>query len=153
MQLATESAENLYVPKVRDLMTEEVFSLNPEDNLEFLEDSMKWRRIRHVPVVNESDEVVGLITHRDFLRLAISDIAEIPQEDKKRLYKKILAKEVMTKNIACVEPDTDLITASKILNENKYGCLLVTHKSKLVGILTEADFVQSFIKWDVKFLS
>lgn len=150
---AQKSVENLYTPRVRDLMTEDVFSLYPEDNLQFLDDAMKWKRIRHIPVISQEGEVLGILTHRDFLKVAVSELAQISVEDRQRLYKKITAEEIMNRNVACVSPDTSLIEASKLMVENKYGCLPVTLHGKLVGIITEADFVKSFTTWDVAFSS
>ena len=50
-----------------------------------------------------------------------------------------------------VHPDTPLSLAAELLITNKIGCLPVVENQKLVGILTEADFVKAFALWDAKF--
>lgn len=140
-----------YQPKVKDLMTNEVFTLFPDDDLQFLEDAMDWQRIRHVPVIDHETNLVGVLTQRDFLRLAISDLANISKEERMELYKSIKVEEVMTKSPFTARPDMSLEQASEMMGEFKIGCLPVTENAKLVGILTESDFVKSFNKWNVSF--
>ena len=139
-------------PQVRDLMTSDVFTLYEDDNIKFLKDLMKWQRIRHVPVVNQDNVVVGLVTHRDFLKAAISRLAQVEEKDETSLYREIPVEEVMRKNVASVHPDTSLAKAAELMFTQKYGCLPVVEGGRLVGIITEADFVRSFYEWNVKFL-
>jgi CBS domain-containing membrane protein len=47
-----------------------------------------------------------------------------------------------------VSPDTDIREAAQIMFDNKYGCLPVTVGDRLVGILTEADFVRFLARGD-----
>ena len=146
------SASVGFEPCVRDLMSKEVFTLNSSDNLNLLEEFMKWKRIRHVPVVNEDNELVGLVTHRDFLRVAISQLAETDVEDIKSVYKEIPVSKIMNRNIFVVKPDCSLAEAASVMRKNKYGCLpVVNNNSKLVGIITEADFLKAFEEWDTVF--
>lgn len=48
--------------EVRDLMTEHVFTLQPNDDLEALYDLMDTHHVRHVPVVDRDGDLVGLVT-------------------------------------------------------------------------------------------
>jgi CBS domain-containing membrane protein len=52
--------------------------------------------------------------------------------------------EVMTSEVETADPDLPLSEAAKVMFENKFGCLPVLESSKLVGILTESDFVRFF---------
>jgi CBS domain-containing protein len=143
---------NSYQPKVKDLMTEEVFTLFPDDDLQFLEEALDWQRIRHVPVIDHNQKLVGVLTQRDFLRLAISDLANISKEERRALYKSIKVEDVMTKEPFTAKPEMSLEQASQMMGEFKIGCLPVTEDAKLVGILTESDFVKSFNNWNVSFV-
>ncbi|MFK8138093.1 MAG: CBS domain-containing protein [Bdellovibrionales bacterium] len=140
-------------PVVRDLMTTDVFVLNENDDLGFLDEAMAWQKIRHVPVVDTENKLKGLMTQRDFLRVAISDLAEIEPSEKSELYGRLQVKEIMTKEPSFVSPATSLEDASKIMFENKYGCLPVCDSGELIGIITESDFVKSFFEWEVEFKS
>lgn len=138
-------------PCVRDLMTPDPFTLLVDDNLKVLEELMEWRNIRHVPVVDQNGLLVGLVTHRDFLRLAISQLAEVKKSEVDKLYSEISIGRIMGKKVVSVSPETSLQEAAEIMTKNKYGCLPVTTGDQLVGIITEADFVKAFYDWDAFF--
>ncbi len=140
-----------FEPTVKDLMTPEPFTLCEDDNVRVLEELMAWRNIRHVPVVNQGGELVGLVTHRDFLGIAISQLAEIKKSEVDRLYEGIKIGSIMKKKVASVVPETPLHFAAEIMVKNKYGCLVVVNGSKVLGIITEADFVKAFFEWDARF--
>ena len=62
----------------RDLMTENPFTLSPSDSLTALYDMLDDKRIRHVPVVDDEGLFVGLVTHRDLARHALSATDKVP---------------------------------------------------------------------------
>lgn len=131
---------------VADLMTSDLFTLLEDDNITVADEMMKWRNIRHIPVVNDRFEIVGIITNRDILKISVSALAGISHRDQRTLHDKVKAKDVMQKKILTVPESTPLFTAAKLLTANKIGCLPIINKGKLVGIITEADFVKFFTK-------
>ncbi|MCC7405431.1 MAG: CBS domain-containing protein [Bdellovibrionales bacterium] len=139
-------------PQVKDLMTRDVFTLYEDDNIKFFKDLMKWQRIRHVPVVNQDNVVMGLVTHRDFLKAAISRLAEGEETNQALAYRNIPVSEVMRRNVTTVHSNTSLAKAAEIMFKQKYGCLPVVDEGRLVGIITEADFVRSYFEWNVSFV-
>ena len=128
--------------KVRDIMTAALFTLMETDDLDLTRQLMESERIRHIPIVNDVNELVGLLTQRDLLKISISSLAEIQSREQQELHRRIPLKEVMKSAITTVEPDEDLRTAGKMMLENKYGCLPVVENKKLLGIITEADFIK-----------
>ena len=145
------TANQEYIPTVEDLMTKEVFSLGLEDTFNMVDSMMKWRRIRHVPVVDEYGALAGLVTHRDFLKVAVSRLADADPVQIKQAYKNIKVKDIMQKDVVAVPPTLPVAEAAQLMHENKFGCLPVVSEGKLVGIITEADFVKAFFDWEVKF--
>lgn len=133
--------------KVKHLMTTDLFTLQEDDNLKTLDEVMGWRKIRHIPVVNYKKELVGLVTQRDFLNAAISQLAAVDEEEKTALYRSVQIKEVMRTNVSTVSPETSLKLAAKAMMDKKIGCLFVINESDLVGIITEADFVKAFYRF------
>lgn len=141
--------ESLRVPLVRDLMTTDLFTLSKDDNLKTLEDMMKWRAIRHIPVVDEEHHVVGLVTHRDLLKYSISGFANVEEEEKDAINRSIPVSSIMKTNIHSIPPDTSLQDAAKMMLKYKFGCLIIVENEKLAGIITEADFMKFFVERDV----
>ena len=54
----------------------------------------------------------------------------------------LVLKETMKTDVVTVTPDAPLAEAAKIMLERKIGCLVVVEGQKIVGILTESDFVK-----------
>jgi CBS domain-containing protein len=138
--LRTADLTALATPRVRDVMTSEVATLRPEDPLSVADDVMRLGRIRHLPVVDGEGVLRGLVTQRDLLRsalLARDDAAPGPRSHLERL----AVSEVMTREVAVADPEDSLRAAATVMLRRKFGCLPVVEDEKLVGIITEADFV------------
>lgn len=131
---------------VRDLMTTEVLAVAPGDTLATLRDLMYRRDIRHVPVVEGDRELVGLISQRDLLRNALIDQFDVPDFVQQAVLEQVRVRELMTTGIESIEPEADIREAAQTMFENKFGCLPVVEGTRLVGILTEADFLRLFAR-------
>jgi CBS domain-containing membrane protein len=131
--------------KVRDIMSIDLVTLKEGDDLGLAENVMRFGRIRHLPVVN-AGKLVGLVTHRDILRAQVSSLADLPLEERDQIKVSIPASEIMKKDVETIGPDETVLDAAKILKANKYGCLPVVNNRKLIGIITEADFIDLVIR-------
>ncbi len=131
---------------VRDLMTETVYTLSPKDDLVSLYDLMDSHRVRHVPIVDREGEVVGLVTHRDLFHGALGSLDELPLSVEREVLRRRRVRDIMQTEPDTIEADSTLVEAAQMLLENKVGCLLVVEGMRLVGILTEADFVRDFVE-------
>jgi CBS domain-containing membrane protein len=128
--------------KVKDIMSAEVFVLNSSQTLELVRSLMRIKHVRHVPIVDTDNTFVGLITHRDLLAQTISHLAEVNDDEQEYLDRHIHIMHIMKTDILAVDPEMDICTALGKLLANKYGCLPVVEDGKLVGIVTEADFLK-----------
>jgi CBS domain-containing membrane protein len=125
--------------KVAQIMSRDVVTLGADDPIVAAEELMGLRRFRHLPVVEGRDILVGLVTHKDLLRASLNSGPRVEQLLQKA---RMLVREMMRKKVVTVTPDTPLTEAARLMVEHKYGCLPVVEGSKLVGILTEADFLK-----------
>jgi CBS domain-containing membrane protein len=132
--------------QVRDLMTDTVFTLRPQDDLAALYDLMDARHIRHVPIVDRERDLVGLVTHRDLSRSALGPQEDAPLSLQREMLRRRKVREIMATEVDTIEPDEDLRVAAQMLIENKIGCLPVVEGTHLVGILTESDFVRHYVQ-------
>ncbi len=114
---------------VRDVMTSKVFTVGPDESIGVLQDLMKKKRIRHVPVVDTSGALLGVVSQRDVLQQALF-------QDNDRV------SDIMAWKLETIDVDALLAEAAQVMLKNKYGCLPVVEEGVLVGILTEADFVK-----------
>ena len=131
---------------VRDLMTQDPFTLGPKADLAEVSDLMDTKRIRHLPVVTENRELLGLISHRDLLKSVLHEgELELPVSEQRKAMREYTVDQVMIATPESVNPDDDIQSAGEMMLENKFGCLPVVEENILVGILTEADFVRYLI--------
>ena len=131
---------------VRDIMSSPVFAVGHTDNLKVVEEVMEWKHVRHLPVVNDDGHLVGLITHRDLLRACVSSVADIPRQEQDQLLRGIPVRQMMQSEVLTVAPDSDVTAAARTMLERKIGCLPVVEDGRLVGILTEADFLRYLLE-------
>ena len=128
--------------KIKDIMTSEVFVLHATQTLELVRSLMRIKHVRHVPIVDPDNTFVGLMTHRDLLAQTISHLAEVDDEEQEYLDRHIHIMNIMKTDVTTVDPEMDVCSAITMLLEHKYGCLPVVTDGKLVGIVTEADFMK-----------
>ena len=60
---------------ISEIMTSDVITLNPKDNLESAERLFKSKKIRHIPVVN-GKEIIGMLSYTDLLRISFADATD-----------------------------------------------------------------------------
>jgi len=128
--------------KIRELMTSPVYSLRETDTLQNARALMDQKRIRHVPITSGDDTFRGLLTNRDVLANTISHLAGIDPDTQNEIDAGIPLKEIMRTDVRTVSSEDTVKEAAFILYRNKYGCLPVVDDGKLVGIVTEADFLR-----------
>lgn len=129
--------------KVSDLMTKELFTLRRNDSLKAARSIMDLKRIRHIPIVSGDEIFEGLLTHRDLLSATISKLADIDSSTQGEIDAGIPVGEIMNSDVRTTTPSTPLKECAYLLLNHKYGCLpVIEDGSKLVGIITEADFLK-----------
>jgi len=132
--------------KIRELMTAPVYSLRETDTLQSARVLMEKKRIRHVPITSSDTRFLGLITNRDVLANTVSHLANIDPATQNEIDAGIPLQEIMRTDVHILSPEQTVREAAHILYHHKYGCLPVVENEKLVGIVTEADFLQLTIQ-------
>jgi len=127
---------------VRDIMTSDVTTLKRNEKLTIADDVMQLGRIRHLPVLDDDGEqVVGIVSQRDLFRGALAQALGYGQHARRKILDTLLVKDVMTTEVVTTTPETPLAEAARVLMERKIGSLPVVKDGRLVGIITEGDFV------------
>jgi len=128
--------------KVRDLMTADPTTLKRNDKLTLADDIMRLGRVRHLPVVDDDGEIlVGIVTQRDLFRDALAQALGYGKHAQRKILDTLSVKDVTATDVVTTSPETSLVEAARRLTERKIGCLPVVDNGRLVGILTEGDFV------------
>jgi len=119
---------------VGQFMTTDLFTVQPDDLIDLAASVMDWRHIRHVPVEDDKGHLLGLITHRQLIRLLT---------ERKKKTEEITVRQIMLSDPIAVSPSTTSLEAIEIMRSKRVGCLLVTEEDRLVGIVTSFDFLQA----------
>lgn len=115
---------------VGDLMTTALVTLKEGDSIEVADTEMKLGMMRHIPVVDERQHLVGILSARDVLAALA------------RGKKSVAVGEFMTRQVVTVTPETPAREAVELLIDNRFGSLPVLgDEGELVGIVTETDFL------------
>jgi CBS domain-containing protein len=121
---------------VGQFMSTDLFTVKPEDLIDFAASVMDWRHIRHVPVEDGDGRLVGLVTHRGVLRVISNGNRSAQPEP-------VTVRDVMVVNPVTVSPSTSSLEAIEIMRSHRVGCLPVVEGDQLVGIVTSYDFLEA----------
>ena len=127
--------------KVKELMAENVETLDLNDTLSLADDVMEMNRIRHLPIMEEG-LLAGIVSPRDLFHAGLSTAMGFGSKAKKEYMNAILIKEVMTNDVITIGPEADVKEAARIMLEHRIGCLPVVDSGKLVGLISESDLVR-----------
>lgn len=127
---------------VKHLMTSPVVSLFAEQTLPLAEDIMAFKHVRHLPVIDEGGHLLGLVSHRDLLRAQISSLVGLTEVQRRARQEHVRVRDLMTRDIWTVTPETLASVAGQTMSEHRFGCLpVIDARSVLVGIITDRDFL------------
>ena len=130
---------------VKDVMSTRLVTLAADEAVSLAEQLMQAIDVRHLPVIAEGDQLIGVVSDRDLMKAAASSIAKLDEDDARAFKRTIPVKEIMSRDIRVVTPHTALQDAAKLMVNFKIGCLPVVEDGILVGILTETDLVKVLI--------
>ncbi len=144
---AKSDCERIAARPVSEIMSAKVAALSFDDNLLTVQGIFASVKFRHLPVVDEYGEIIGIISDRDFLRVVSPFFGTINEQNRD---KEIMAKKVgviMTRNPICATADTSITSAVRLMNGKKISCLPIVEKGslKLLGIVTWKDVVRVFV--------
>lgn len=115
---------------VEDFMHSAVIAVKESDPIRSAEFEMNVAAIRHMPVIDEKNHVIGVLSHRDVVRVLATGSRSTP------------VAEVMSRAVQTVRPSTLANEAASMMIEQKIGCLpVVNDAEEIVGIITTTDFL------------
>ena len=120
--------------KVEQFMSTDLTTVHPDEALDLVANLMVWERIRYVPVEDSENRLVGLVSYRHLLRVVAKGLVE-------GRGKPMPVSEVMQSQVLTVTPETSTLDAIRLMREHRIGCLPVVKEGRLVGVLTEHDFL------------
>ncbi|HEY6807430.1 MAG TPA: CBS domain-containing protein [Gemmatimonadales bacterium] len=142
---------------VRDVMTEGVFTIDPERTLTEAVAMMVQHDIRALPVVNEAGALVGMITHKELLKHLIPEYVQRAKSGAYRAPtkaqiekgasdpKQVLVKTVMARTVLCVAEDQTLSDVASLMSNKDVDRFPVAREGVVIGFLTRADLIRRLV--------
>lgn len=133
---------NITMP-VSEIMSKTLIVATPNMTLDKVKEIFDAHAFHHIPVV-EKGELKGIISRIDLFRVShCVDLfhSKSNEELNNRLFKSLLAEEVMSPNSVVVSPNDPISHAAALFHRNKFHALPVVDNGKLVGILTTYDLI------------
>ncbi|WP_010096158.1 acetoin utilization AcuB family protein [Ornithinibacillus scapharcae] len=127
---------------VEDIMNKHFITLKPSDSIEKAHQLLVENKIRHIPIVDEHHQVVGIISDRDVRDASPSIFSK--EEDHKILQKEIST--IMNTPVVTAHPLDFVEEVARIFYDREIACLPVVSHDKLVGIITEKDLLYTLIQ-------
>lgn len=124
------------VPRISvdDFMTTDVISLMENEPILIADELMRQGRFRHLPVVDEDGQLTGIVTHRDLLSAHLAPEGRSSVTD------------IVQRDVWTIGSGSSARNAARTLADHKFGCLPVTEKGKLIGLITEADILTLLVR-------
>ena len=120
------------------IMTTELITLLPTANLAEARELMHRNKIHHLPVVDDNNTLIGLVTLTNVLA-ATDSFLRVP--DNSIHPADVGVMDSMVTDVATVDEHASLRQAALFLEKHRIGCLPVVTDGMLKGIITETDFV------------
>ena len=143
MQFARRMTSPSQTLLVKHIMSTRVVSLFAEQSLPLAGDIMEFKHVRHLPVIDETNRLVGIVSDRDLLGAQISSLTKIGAADRREMLEHTSVAQVMTVDVWTAGAEMTAANAGRLLLEHRFSCLpVVDDAGQLIGIVTERDLVK-----------
>jgi len=130
-------------------MTNKLITIDESESLSTAYRTMQTNNIRHLPVLNRSSEVVGIISDRDLLRALKTQIIHQPGfkiEDAKFDPTEIVY-EYMSSPVKAFDKKTPIDQVVKTMIDDKISCYLISDDQDIVGIVSSENFLHFLLHY------
>ena len=130
---------------VQDVMQRGVVVVTPETRLSEVVRLLQRRGFRHLPVLDQG-KLVGIISDRDLKAAMLSAVMSRNDTETWAALDRLTAADVMMRAVVTIAPMFPVEEAARIMVTKKISALPVTEDGRLVGIVTETDVLDLFVR-------
>ena len=132
---------------MREKIQRNPVTIGPEASFYEARNLIHEKGVRHLPVVDKNNVLVGIVTDRDIREAAPSDATLLSVQELNYLLGKLKVSSFMTPKdkLITITPDTIIEEAVQLMHDHKIGCLPVLEGGKLYGLFTETDALDHLV--------
>ena len=131
---------------VKERMTLHPLTMDPTEPITKAHRYMKENNIRHLPIVDKNDKLVGLVSRETLMQAMPSSATTLSVWEMNYALSKVKTRDVMVRDVITVEENVSIEKAARIMAENKIGCLPVMRNGALAGIITDTDMLSTLME-------
>ncbi|MDP2970275.1 MAG: CBS and ACT domain-containing protein [Deltaproteobacteria bacterium] len=132
---------------MREKIRRNPITISPDANFFEARGLIHDKGVRHLPVIDKDNHLIGIVTDRDVREAAPSDATLLSVQELNYLLGKLKVSAFMTpkEKLITIHPDTLIEEAVKLMRDHKIGCLPVLDEGKLYGLFTETDALDHMV--------
>jgi acetoin utilization protein AcuB len=132
---------------MREKIQRNPVTISPDASFFQAQNLIHEKGVRHLPVVDKNNVLIGIVTDRDIRKVGPSEATLLSVQEINYLLGKLKVSNFMTpkEKLITITPDTLIEEAVQLMHDNKIGCLPVVEEGKLYGIFTETDVLDHFV--------
>lgn len=133
---------------VSEIMTTGVKTARADTPVKDIANTMCFNKISGLPIVDDNDNIVGIVSEKDLLTRMFPDMATIAAEGRPNFEEmekeysdtlSLVAGDIMTSTVSTVAPDMPIMKAASMMCVNKIRRIPVAENNKVVGIISIGD--------------
>jgi CBS domain-containing protein len=143
----------------KDVMTTAILTVTPDTDVAEIAQTLLDAHISAVPVIGEDGDLIGIVSEGDLIHRAEAEtrrrqswwlrLLATPEETSQQYLREFgrHARDVMTRDVITVEPDTPLTEIAAMLEKYHIKRVPVLERGKLVGIVSRANLLRGVATW------
>ncbi len=129
-----------------DVMTSNPRTIRDTDTIADAVEALQLADVRHLPVVNEQDELIGMLSDRDLGSLMRTFMENGDAERMVPALSQRLVSQMMSADVVCVDLDADVTSIAETMLEQRIGAVpVVDGEGAVVGIVSYVDILRSVV--------
>jgi len=131
---------------VKDQMTPHPITVMADSSILAAQRIMKENNVRHLPVLNKTGALVGLVTRTSLEQVRPSKLTTLSIYELSYQLDKITVRDAMVRKVVTVGEEVPIEQAARLMLEHKIGSLPVLRGERLVGIITDTDLMRTMLE-------
>lgn len=131
---------------VKNRMSSNPVTVRTETSLKEALDLVRSSPFRHLPVLDENDKLVGIVTEKSLVYASPTSSTTLSVFEVDYILSRTKVGQVIQGEVITVEPDLPIEEAARVMIDHRFGCLPVVENDKLVGIISDTDIFRVFVE-------
>ena len=143
-KLAQSGIPRREVKLASELMSRNVSVTQADRSLDSVWKIMDQSRIRHLPVMDSANQLIGIISDRDILKFSSGFISKGLKSTKNIFATKVA--DIMNSRVLVATPETEVREVARCMFQERVGCMpIVNQDGLLLGIMTRSDILRALV--------